>query len=389
MKILLLTDGIYPFQLGGMQKHSLILARLLADHGIYVHLVHCGGEGYSEQQFKTLFTKARQAYITETVIAFPKMDPFPGHYLRENKRYSNHIYDQIAVDQKGNENPYDLVYAQGFTGWEFIKERKAGNWNVPVVVNFHGFEMFQKPPSLTVKAAFALLKGTVRTMIREADYVYSFGGQIHSILQEEGVSEERLMLQSNGIDHSWLVSDIKHLGEVRNFVFIGRYERRKGIEELNQVLELLISADTPFRMTFIGPIPENKRIVDERITYAGEVRDEAKMKQYLREVDCLLCPSHSEGMPTVILEGMASGLAIIATDVGAVSRQVSGNGILLPEPDVILIKEAIQRICRLPASKVEKMQEESLRLIREQFLWQKVIESKIADFEWMTQAKHV
>ena len=377
MKVLLITDGIYPFQLGGMQKHSLILTRLLADHHIKVHLVHCGGDLYDQQAFDDLFNAEQLRYIQETHIPFPKLDAFPGHYLRENKRYSNLIFKKIREE---GENEYDLVYAQGFTGWEFIKQRKAGKWQAPVVVNFHGFEMFQKPPSIKVKAAYALLKSTVRTMIRQADFVYSFGGKIHPLLLQEGVKEEQLLLQSNGIDEWWLNDQIEPVGEIRKFIFVGRYERRKGIEELNQALELLSSSEIPFSMTFIGPIPEDKRVKDDRIHYVGEVRDESLMRQYLRQADCLICPSHSEGMPTVILEAMASGLAIIATDVGAVSRQVTTNGVLLSDPDVLLIKKAIESMCVVPAAKIEKLKQISVEMIQDHFLWQRIAEQKIADF---------
>lgn len=41
MKIAILTDGIYPFVIGGMQKHSYYLARFLVLRGHEITLVHC------------------------------------------------------------------------------------------------------------------------------------------------------------------------------------------------------------------------------------------------------------------------------------------------------------------------------------------------------------
>ena len=41
MKILLLTDGITPYAMGGMQKHSANLAKYLTLAGVEVTLVHC------------------------------------------------------------------------------------------------------------------------------------------------------------------------------------------------------------------------------------------------------------------------------------------------------------------------------------------------------------
>ena len=387
MKILLLTDGLFPFQIGGMQKHSIILAQHLAEKGCQLHLVHCGGENYSHKKMRSLFPSTSWSNIRETVIPFPELDGLPGHYIRENKRYSKQAYLAIKKEIKdNNEATFDLVYAQGFTGWYFINERDQGNWKSPVLVNFHGFEMFQKAPSLKVKAAYVLLKSAVRTIIRKADYVYSFGGHIHPLLLMEGVKEEQLLLHSNGIDASWLNDGVPVVNETRKFIFIGRYERRKGVEELSQVLELFSSSEKAFEFEFIGPIPDNKKVDDPRITYLGEIREELVIQERLKKADCLVCPSHSEGMPTVILEAMASGLAIIATDVGAISRQVSNNGFLLAQPEVSLIKKSMEKIIDMPASDLLEMKANSIQEIKAKFLWTRVIQDKWDDFHTIQQS---
>ena len=40
MRIALLTDGIYPYVMGGMQRHSYYLAKYLARAGVHVDLYH-------------------------------------------------------------------------------------------------------------------------------------------------------------------------------------------------------------------------------------------------------------------------------------------------------------------------------------------------------------
>ena len=232
--------------------------------------------------------------------------------------------------------------------------------------------MFQKAPNLKVKAEHLLLRKAVKWNVRHADFVYSFGGRISEIIAKLGVQENRILLQSNGITHDWLVNAINTSG-IRKFVFIGRFERRKGIEELNKaLLELLWNKGLSFEFKFIGPIPEDRRLSDVRVNYYGEIREANEIQKILDDCDCLVCPSHSEGMPTVILEAMARGLAIIATKVGAVERMVRDNGILLEAPGVELIRDAIQSIL---------MKESSVRIVSEEFTWEKIVERKIADFE--------
>lgn len=385
MKILFLTDGIHPFQLGGMQKHSLIMTRLLAEREVWMRVYHNGGSAYSPLAFEANYG-AEFKHITECCIEWPELDNFPGHYIRENKRYSELIYN----DCKDILNEFDLVYAQGFTGWHFIKEKKKGNISIPILVNFHGFEMFQAVANFKSKVEQFFFRKAVKFNVLNADGVYSFGGHIDRILHDLGVAKDKIILQSNGIQSSWLTShqsnDIRN--QKRTLTFIGRNERRKGIEELNEALkELIKREDLLFHFNFVGPIPEEIQIKDERIHYHGEIRDAEKIKEILQHSDCLVCPSHSEGMPTVILEGMASGLAIIATDVGAVSRQVKSNGILLERPEPALLRKALLNMIEINDEELNHYKKASIEMIHEHFLWEVIADKTVAQFRRMLSFK--
>ena len=83
--------------------------------------------------------------------------------------------------------------------------------------------------------------------------------------------------------------------------------------------------------------------------------------------------SHSEGMPNVIMEGMARGLAIIATDVGAVCDQVDNDmGWLLPPGDVNALEEAVNQAITLPQDDLNKKRELALDKVKKKFTWEKV-----------------
>ena len=100
------------------------------------------------------------------------------------------------------------------------------------------------------------------------------------------------------------------------------------MEELHAVLKHWTESQMEF--VFIGPIPKKKQLVFPWVQYRGSIVDSEELKAELDEGDVLVCPSYSEGMPTVILEAMARGLAIIGTDVGATRELVDdGNGHLI------------------------------------------------------------
>ena len=377
MKILLLTDGIYPFVVGGMQKHSYYLAKYLNKRNHNVQVIHCvyKGEMQEGELDQPEYTAFKRDLIRFRAYRFPDGGKLPGHYIRANKTYSTQLYN----DLKDQLNEFDLIYAQGFTGWEFIRQKQKGAHSVPVFINIHGYEMFQRPPSFKVGLQLKLMKGISRDLSRGADFVFSFGGQITEILLKEGVREDQILECSIGIEKDWLRPEIRRTDPaLRRFAFIGRYERRKGIEELTQLLRQVIQEEAPpFEFHFIGPIPEEFRISDERMIYHGEIRDAEKIKSILPECDILTVPSYSEGMPTVIMEAMAMGLAILGTDVGAISQQIQDNGWLVKAPEIDLLKTAFMEALKLPPATLDSYKNKSLEKVKTEYLWDLVIDRKL------------
>jgi glycosyltransferase involved in cell wall biosynthesis len=361
-----------------MQKHSSVLVKLLAKQGLNLTVIHPGGKDFSNQTLREHFGDLPN--VKFILVPFPVPGKIPGHYVRANRAYSKSAYEAVHSDLAS----FDLIYAQGFTGRFFIKKKSAVNYKGKIVVNLHGLEMFQFAADLKTRLAYSLLKREAKFNLIQADYVYSFGGKLDRILTSLEIPEAKILQHANGIEDTWLTdSFLEHAA--RTFVFIGRNERRKGLTELTSALEKIIqSTPNNFKFHFIGRIDEADRLKNESLTYHGEIRDSNQIISILDQCDCLVIPSYAEGMPTVILEAMARGLAIIGTDVGAVRRMIEGNGILLEKPDVLKISEAMRTVITMRDSELSVWKEKSLELVREKFLWSKVVEEKIKDFHRIT-----
>ena len=367
LKILFLTDGISPYVLGGMQKHSLILSKLLAQKGHQVTLVHCGYTNQQEfnEDYSTLFTPEELKNLNIEFVPFIIIGKLPGHYIKANKHYSSLLFNKY----KKKLASFDLIYAQGFTSYHFLNNFK----NIPVWVNLHGFEMFQTAPNLKVKLQHYLLRPIVKTLTAKADYILSFGGKIDEILiQKLRVDVKKIIQQSNGIEKNWLRLEPLDSSKKRTFTFIGRYERRKGIEELTSALQLLVKDRQEFKFNFIGPIAKDKQFNHPSIHYLGEIKEQNVIKNILDQSDFLITPSYAEGMPTVILEAMARGNAILATDVGANKKMINGNGWLI-ESNPNSIKNNLIKAIDINKSDLLKMKQTSIDLVKENFIWEEVV----------------
>jgi glycosyltransferase involved in cell wall biosynthesis len=85
----------------------------------------------------------------------------------------------------------------------------------------------------------------------------------------------------------------------------------------------------------------------DRFVLRGSVQDVAG---FLRATDIAVLPSHSEGMSNALLEYMAAGRAVIATDVGANAKLLDGGrcGLLVPPNDEPAVVDAIGELLANP-----------------------------------------
>ena len=368
-KIALITDGIWPYVMGGMQKHSYYLCKYFAKNKIHVDLFHFN---QSDLDINALdvFTEEEKQYIHSNVLEFPDVFKGFGHYLVNSYRYSLNIYELI----KDNLNDYDFIYTKGFTGWHFIREKKRGVKSPPIGVKFHGYEMFQRAPDFKAKfIQWFLLRKPVKEISTQADVVFSYGGKITDIVKKIGVQTNHIIELPSGVEENIVVSQIRLTAPKVKFVYLGRYERRKGVEELNKALNSL-NTTADFEFHFIGPIPEEKKLNLPFVKYHGEIRDKQQLNNLLRNADVLVCPSWSEGMPNVILEAMANGLTVLATNVGATNVLVNDKtGWLIEKCSVSEIKKTILKIIGSGPEVINSKKMAALNLIKEKFSWEKLI----------------
>ena len=124
MKIALISDGIYPYVIGGMQKHSASLGVELVKLGYSVDLYHFVLKGNSiptTDEVNRFHFNSTNGFNKTYCLYFPTSIRFPGHYLWNSYRYSKSIFEII----KNNNTSYDFIYTKGFSSWRLLQKRKA------------------------------------------------------------------------------------------------------------------------------------------------------------------------------------------------------------------------------------------------------------------------
>ena len=105
-------------------------------------------------------------------------------------------------------------------------------------------------------------------------------------------------------------------------IHIGRVHPGKGQADAIVALQQLKSKNLDFEANFLGNIDDQRYYQDierqvrdyqltDRVHFRGHVED---VFRYLKKADILLFPSHGEGLPNALIEGMALGLVPITYD---------------------------------------------------------------------------
>ena len=138
--------------------------------------------------------------------------------------------------------------------------------------------------------------------------------------------------------------------------FLGRLVRNKGPEVAVRALAEAVRTGVDASLSVVGEGPERANL--ERLAAREGVRDRVRFEGYrpdpetwLRGVDVLVRPSVTEGMPLGVLEAMAAGVVVVASDVpGNASLVRDGDsGLLVRTGDHAALARALQRLSRDPA----------------------------------------
>lgn len=143
----------------------------------------------------------------------------------------------------------------------------------------------------------------------------------------------------------WLIGTVGRMQAVKDQTLLAKaFIRALEMDhELRQVLRLIMVGDGPLRAEALALLKAAG--TSELAWLPGERHD---VPEILHGLDCFVLPSLAEGISNTILEAMACGLPVIATDVGGCSELVEAGvtGELVPAADVETMAQAIVRYAR-------------------------------------------
>lgn len=234
---------------------------------------------------------------------------------------------------------------------------------VPVIWSIHAADFdiqtaFKPVTRLAIRACIWLARSCPAIIqycsVRSQDQHEGLGfPSVKSLVIENGIDVERFApAQASAAQQSSYSSESKHQSGTKVIACIARFEPQKDHRTLLAAAAGLKARGRSFSLVLAGrgcertnqelwPLVEEYGLEQETVPL-GVVKN---VDQVLRCCDCLvLSSSDGEAMPIVVLEALALGRPVVATDVGNTAEMIGDFGLVVPPRQPETLSEALEQV---------------------------------------------
>ncbi len=355
MKILVLCYE-YPPIGGGGGRAARDISRALASRGhqIEVHTAALGFQTSRDEDFGTLVHRHFAFRLRPERCSIPEMAGYLVGAAKGALR-SARIWSPDVIHAH-------FAVPTGALAW--FLHRRTG---IPYVLTA---QLGDVPGGMGSRTAglFAMLNPFIRPIWSQAAAVTacsSFTAQLG-----EAAYKRHVEVILNGIDLPEEAPVIPAPREARRLVFAGRFDPQKNLLLLIEALALL-PPDAKWHLDLVGDGPQRQelaRLITRRglvkkVTFHGWIAPE-EARKVVAQSEVFIMPSHQEGLPLAVLEGLRAHLAIVGSDIGGLRDVLvhDRNGLVFAENDKQSLCEALQRVIQGPTL-LSRMREASGQLL--------------------------
>jgi glycosyltransferase involved in cell wall biosynthesis len=222
----------------------------------------------------------------------------------------------------------------------------------PVVVKVHGSDV-------NVFTEDAQRRGQIRWVLNQARAVVSVSKALVARMREIGVRQDHVTVLYNGVDPARFHPVDRAAARAEQgfamddelILFIGNILVTKGCGELMTAFCQLAQRRPKARLVLVGDGPMHKQLaaqakeqgVQDRVHFPGRVAH-AKLAPWFSSASVFCLPSWAEGVPNVVLEAMACGTPVVATDVGGIGEILPEfAGFLVPSKDAVTLEATLSK----------------------------------------------
>lgn len=251
----------------------------------------------------------------------------------------------------------------------------AKQLGIPLIVTFHGGDITKHAH---IKKTFfqSVFKKRLKELKTYSSAFLGVSNFISSRLIEEGFPEKKIFTHYLGI--KFIKNKINTCNQ-NNFLFLGRLVEKKGVDILIDAIRILNKEEVYINLNIAGSGSLEKHLKRrssdlKNINFLGW-KSKEEVKQILIKSKALIVPSQtakngdSEGLPTVILEGLSYGSLIIASNHSGIPEIIKNkiSGYIFQEGNAKQLSQVIKDVMTLKDDERNNIIEQGQKILEEKF----------------------
>ncbi len=186
-----------------------------------------------------------------------------------------------------------------------------------------------------------------RRVWSSADHVFAVGRPLAALAGECWSGPIKVI--PNGVDEAWFRRHDTRPRDRFTILVVAQLIERKGIQYLLQALPGMAASSPVVHLCGTGPYEDALRSqaaelgLADQVVFHGSV-DADRIRVLQDDSDVFVLPTLQEGLPLALLEAMASGMPVVATDVGDIGRVLKHQetGLVVTPGSVDSLTEALR-----------------------------------------------
>lgn len=357
LKILRLSNDLYPDFIGGIALHVHYLSKYMYDLG----------------QHTTILAPARKGYRKNKELAY------------------NVIYHKIVLEPFGNcfspsmlftiyknKHNFDLIHAHSHLFFPTIIAAFIRRFltDTPLIITNHGIMSTSAPDWFNELYMKTIGKWTLNSADRIICYTEK---EMDWFVGKLKINGAKIIVIPNGVDTKLFCPKVDRSKRTNTILWNGRFVSGKRVDFLLIAVKKVITTFPNLRVLLVGEGPLKGEI--EKLVNALNLENIVTIKNFVpyeemptlyRNSDIFVLPSLHEGVPRSILEAMSCGIPVIITEFDHLRGLIERSGLMFQKDDVDELSRCITRLIN-DRTLALKMGNNGRDKITSQYSWQNTV----------------
>lgn len=334
MRILLLNYEFPPIGGGGGHAAYCLAKEFKNFPDLQIDIITSSHEGYREEDFSS-----------NIKIYFLNINKKENCHIQSNWELIKYSWKAYLLGRKLRQrNHYDLIHAFFGIPCGFV----ALLLRTPYIISLRGSDVPGHNPKFN--RVYWLLSPFIKIVWRRARAVIANSDD----LQQEALqfsSNQIIQVISNGVDANFFTPRAAERNDhFFRVIYTGRFDVVKGIKYLAGGFKKFSLNKNNVELVLLGGgtlanelIQENRNNKKIKIIELIKHLPQSEIREFYQSADVFVLPSLREGMNNMLLEAMASGLAVIATDTGG-AKELIGEEWIVQLKDEVGISDKLNKL---------------------------------------------